>query len=354
MLEDYARALPAAPKPSTATAVRALDAAAAAAGGVLSRRVRSYCTVKLFLQGQHGGHGVVWQVDCVEFIVTYPVWVVVITVLVASAAAASAAVAVGVIGTTSSWTFWYGKLRERQAILIHCCCCGARFQRGCCSILVGIEASLTTTAIPAVSRSTHGRAVFVFGAWHLISSALCGSFADCIIPYCRKPYEMIETFEEALRFGVSERRKTKDAQLAAGQAHKQGPTFTSAQHNLAHCKFVKLVMPKGGRLVFKGGEVAVSSRGKKKDKIKRKRERALAKAEAEGGVPSTSDGAAAGGAAGDAGGGGNHDAFGEEEMRPISGAGRITSSGTAVQGHEAKFMDELHAGDAILITHPTT
>ena len=116
-------------------------------------------------------------------------------------------------------------------------------------------------------------------------------------------------------------------------------------------------MPKGGRLVFKGGEVAVSSRGKKKDKIKRKRERALAKAEAEGGMPATGDGAAgaAGGAsaAGDAEGG-KQDAFGEEEMRPVSGTGRITSSGTAVQGHEAKFMDELHAGDAILVTHPTT
>lgn len=109
--------------------------------------------------------------------------------------------------------------------------------------------------------------------------------------------------------------------------------------------------------MFKGGEVAVSSRGKKKDKMKRKRERALAKAEAEGGVPSTVDGEAGGdGGASAAGGaeGGKQDAFSEEEMRPVSGAGRITSSGTAVQGHEAKFMDELHAGDAILITHPTT
>ncbi|CAN0262806.1 unnamed protein product [Scytosiphon promiscuus] len=41
-------------------------------------------------------------------------------------------------------------------------------------------------------------------------------------------------------------------------------------------------------------------------------------------------------------------------MRPVSGTGRITSSGTAVHGHEAKFMDELHSGDAVLITHPTT
>ena len=74
-------------------------------------------------------------------------------------------------------------------------------------------------------------------------------------------------------------------------------------------------------------------------------------------MPSTSDGAAGGAGGASATGdavGEKQDAFGEEEMRPVSGAGRITSSGTAVQGHETKFMDELHAGDAILITHPTT
>lgn len=106
-------------------------------------------------------------------------------------------------------------------------------------------------------------------------------------------------------------------------------------------------MPKGGRLVFKGGEVAVSARGKKKDKLKRKKERALAKAEAE----AIGSGAAAGGAAGQ---GAEEVEAPEEEMRPVSGTGRITSSGTAVHGHEAKFMNELHSGDAILITHPTT
>lgn len=106
-------------------------------------------------------------------------------------------------------------------------------------------------------------------------------------------------------------------------------------------------MPKGGRLVFKGGEVAVSSRGKKKDKLKRKRERAQAKAAA----ASTGEAAAAGGAAA---GGQQDEEEAEEEMRPVSGTGRITSSGTAVHGHEAKFMDELHSGDALLITHPTT
>lgn len=105
-------------------------------------------------------------------------------------------------------------------------------------------------------------------------------------------------------------------------------------------------MPKGGRLVFKGGEVAVSARGKKKDKLKRKKERALAKAEAEGGGS-----AVAGGGAGQEA---EEVAPPEEEMRPVSGTGRITSSGTAVHGHDAKFMDELHSGDAVLITHPTT
>ncbi|CAM9491221.1 unnamed protein product [Hapterophycus canaliculatus] len=109
-------------------------------------------------------------------------------------------------------------------------------------------------------------------------------------------------------------------------------------------------MPKGGRLVFKGGEVAVSSRGKKKDKVKRKRERALAKAAEEGGVPASEGAAAEGAGAGAAG----EEEEPEEEMRPVSGTGRITSSGTAVHGHEAKFMDELHSGDAVLITHPTT
>lgn len=106
-------------------------------------------------------------------------------------------------------------------------------------------------------------------------------------------------------------------------------------------------MPKGGRLVFKGGEVAVSARGKKKDRLKRKKERALAKAESQGGGSTAGGGAAAGQEAEEV-------EPPEEEMRPVSGTGRITSSGTAVHGHEAKFMDELHSGDAVLITHPTT
>lgn len=111
-------------------------------------------------------------------------------------------------------------------------------------------------------------------------------------------------------------------------------------------------MPKGGRLVFKGGEAAVSSRGKKKEKLKRKRERAVAQAEAEGFTVIKDD--AAGAAAGGAAAADGTEAEEVEEMRPVSGTGRITSSGTAVHGHDAKFMNELHSGDALLITHPTT
>ncbi|CAM9607349.1 unnamed protein product [Choristocarpus tenellus] len=100
-----------------------------------------------------------------------------------------------------------------------------------------------------------------------------------------------------------------------------------------------------GRLIFKGGEAAVSERGKKKIKAKKRKEREeknmLVVRTAEGGAES-----------------GTGDARGasveEDEMRPIGGTGRMTSSGTTVHGHEAKFMDELNVGDAVIITHPTT
>lgn len=36
------------------------------------------------------------------------------------------------------------------------------------------------------------------------------------------------------------------------------------------------------------------------------------------------------------------------------GIGRITSSGTTIQGHESRFMDQLSVGDAIVIRHPTS
>ena len=46
----------------------------------------------------------------------------------------------------------------------------------------------------------------------------------------------------------------------------------------------------------------------------------------------------------------------EEELIVImSGAGRMSSSGTTIQGHDGtKFLAELNLGDAIIITHPTT
>lgn len=101
--------------------------------------------------------------------------------------------------------------------------------------------------------------------------------------------------------------------------------------------------------MFKGGEAAFSSRGKKKEKMKRKREKALERAEAEGyGVQPGPGGASSVVERGTA------DECAEQELRPIQGTGRITSSSTTVHGHETKFMDELHAGDAVIITHPST
>jgi hypothetical protein len=38
----------------------------------------------------------------------------------------------------------------------------------------------------------------------------------------------------------------------------------------------------------------------------------------------------------------------------LNGTGRITSSGTTIQGHSTKFLEELSPGDAIIIFHPTT
>ncbi|KAG5186509.1 hypothetical protein JKP88DRAFT_195709 [Tribonema minus] len=44
----------------------------------------------------------------------------------------------------------------------------------------------------------------------------------------------------------------------------------------------------------------------------------------------------------------------EEELRPVAGTGRISSSGTVVTGHGTRFMSELRAGDALIVTHPTS
>jgi len=42
----------------------------------------------------------------------------------------------------------------------------------------------------------------------------------------------------------------------------------------------------------------------------------------------------------------------QEEVKILSGTGRITSSGTTIHGHDTKFMTQLSAGDAIIISHP--
>lgn len=44
---------------------------------------------------------------------------------------------------------------------------------------------------------------------------------------------------------------------------------------------------------------------------------------------------------------------GDNEVQIQTGIGRITSSGTTIQGHYTDFMKQLHVGDAIIITHPT-
>lgn len=44
----------------------------------------------------------------------------------------------------------------------------------------------------------------------------------------------------------------------------------------------------------------------------------------------------------------------EANFEPISGTGRLTSSGNIIHGHFTKFMDELVPGDAVIIVHPTS
>jgi len=43
----------------------------------------------------------------------------------------------------------------------------------------------------------------------------------------------------------------------------------------------------------------------------------------------------------------------EEEIKIMQGTGRLTSSGTTIQGHYTEFMNQLSPGDAIIIVHPT-
>jgi hypothetical protein len=43
-----------------------------------------------------------------------------------------------------------------------------------------------------------------------------------------------------------------------------------------------------------------------------------------------------------------------DEIKIVSGTGRLTSSGTTILGHGTSFMNELSHGDAIIVTHPST
>lgn len=93
---------------------------------------------------------------------------------------------------------------------------------------------------------------------------------------------------------------------------------------------------RGGPLMLGGKEVKRSSKHKKKkSKSKRTREEREETSQPK-----------------------NKETEAESTPKPIvieTGSGRISTSGTTVQGHEgSKFMTELKAGDAIIVTHPQT
>jgi hypothetical protein len=44
----------------------------------------------------------------------------------------------------------------------------------------------------------------------------------------------------------------------------------------------------------------------------------------------------------------------EPKIEILPGVGRITSSGTVIQGHYTEFMRQLNVGDALIITHPVS
>mmetsp|Transcript_11821 Transcript_11821/g.16270 ORF Transcript_11821/g.16270 Transcript_11821/m.16270 type:complete len:214 (-) Transcript_11821:1411-2052(-) len=44
----------------------------------------------------------------------------------------------------------------------------------------------------------------------------------------------------------------------------------------------------------------------------------------------------------------------DDEIKILQGTGRLTSSGTTIQGHYTEFMNQLSPGDAIIIVHPTS
>ena len=90
---------------------------------------------------------------------------------------------------------------------------------------------------------------------------------------------------------------------------------------------------RGGALKMKGGM-----------KVKKKRKERSGE-----GRPRHAEAGAAGG-----GGAEEEEEEGDDEFKVSTGTGRLSSSGTAVMGHETKFMDELAVGDALVITHPST
>ena len=51
----------------------------------------------------------------------------------------------------------------------------------------------------------------------------------------------------------------------------------------------------------------------------------------------------------------NQDEPDDFQLKLMSGSGRITTSGTTVQGHNGtKFMSELCVGDGVVVQHPTS
>jgi hypothetical protein len=99
---------------------------------------------------------------------------------------------------------------------------------------------------------------------------------------------------------------------------------------------------RGGPLIIGGKEVKRSSKHKKK-KSKRSRDE---RDEDRGAAASSSSSST------------RRDQEDGNTSTPIvieTGSGRLSTSGTTVHGHEgSKFMTELKAGDAIIVTHPNT
>eukprot|EP00516_Mucochytrium_quahogii_P004663 CAMPEP_0203761820 /NCGR_PEP_ID=MMETSP0098-20131031/14834_1 /ASSEMBLY_ACC=CAM_ASM_000208 /TAXON_ID=96639 /ORGANISM=" , Strain NY0313808BC1" /LENGTH=229 /DNA_ID=CAMNT_0050655973 /DNA_START=87 /DNA_END=776 /DNA_ORIENTATION=- len=111
-------------------------------------------------------------------------------------------------------------------------------------------------------------------------------------------------------------------------------------------------MPSRGLLRFKGGDTASSlSRGtkrKKKDTKKKKKKKKHKVDEPDSGTPTDTDE--------DNQDGANAKKRAKTSKPPalIDGEGAIITSNVAVTGQETKFLDELQAGDVLLVHHPTS